>query len=238
MDYKLIAMDLDGTLTQHRSKLNPSNREVLDALGKNYSLVIVAAGSCKRVFEQMDRYQVDIIGNYGIQETSIINDELVYQKAERYEVDRQYFIERTEDIRSKYGYEEYTGESVEFHDSGVVTLPLLGTEANIQDKLKFDPDGKKRSFMYDYVSSQFSDYNCFIGGSSSFDIVSRRYDKAKALEDYCTRKGIDFDRVLYVGDDFKKGGNDEPIVHSPFDYLVIKDYSCVGTDLKNAGVLR
>ena len=32
---KIIAFDLDGTLTQHKTKLGPQNRHILDALFRN-----------------------------------------------------------------------------------------------------------------------------------------------------------------------------------------------------------
>ena len=37
---KLIAMDLDGTLTQHKEKLGEKNRRVLDELAKKYKLML------------------------------------------------------------------------------------------------------------------------------------------------------------------------------------------------------
>ena len=64
---KLIAFDLDGTLTQHKTKLSPEHRQVLDALGKKYKLLMAGAGMCPRIFNQMDRYPIDILGNYGMQ---------------------------------------------------------------------------------------------------------------------------------------------------------------------------
>ena len=50
-DYKLIAMDLDGTLTQHKSKLDPVNTKVLFRLKEKYKLVMIGAGGCKRIYE-------------------------------------------------------------------------------------------------------------------------------------------------------------------------------------------
>ena len=64
---KLMAFDLDGTLTQHKSKLEHSNKLVLLELSKKYKLLIVGAGQCMRIFNQMDRFPIDIIGNYGMQ---------------------------------------------------------------------------------------------------------------------------------------------------------------------------
>jgi hydroxymethylpyrimidine pyrophosphatase-like HAD family hydrolase len=55
---KLIAFALDGTLTQHKTKLSDENRKVLDALAKKYKLVIVGAGKCRRIFEQMNCYPI------------------------------------------------------------------------------------------------------------------------------------------------------------------------------------
>jgi len=64
---KLVAFDLDGTLTQHKTKLGDKNRSVLDRLGEKYKLLMVGAGQCMRIFNQMDGYPIDIIGNYGLQ---------------------------------------------------------------------------------------------------------------------------------------------------------------------------
>ena len=63
--YKLIAFDLDGTLTQHRSKLGETNRKVLEALDKKYKLLMVGAGGCERIFNQLNFFPIDIIGYYG-----------------------------------------------------------------------------------------------------------------------------------------------------------------------------
>ena len=64
---KLIAMDLDGTLTQHKQPIPPKTREALEALAARYRLVMVGAGQVKRIFEQMGHFPVNIIGNYGLQ---------------------------------------------------------------------------------------------------------------------------------------------------------------------------
>ena len=64
---KLIALDLDGTLTQHKEQLGEKNREVLNKLAEKYKLIMLGAGKAKRIFSQMGEYPIDIIGNYGLQ---------------------------------------------------------------------------------------------------------------------------------------------------------------------------
>ena len=64
---KVIAMDLDGTLTQHKEGLTEANKATLDALSKKYKLLMVGAGQVMRIFNQLGKYPIDIIGNYGLQ---------------------------------------------------------------------------------------------------------------------------------------------------------------------------
>ena len=67
MKYKLIAMDLDGTLTQHKQPMEPRTKATLEALSKKYKLLMVGAGTCTRIFNQLGKFPIDIIGNYGLQ---------------------------------------------------------------------------------------------------------------------------------------------------------------------------
>ena len=49
-DIRVIALDLDGTLTQHRTPLPAESRELLDRLGRRYRLLMVGAGQCRRIY--------------------------------------------------------------------------------------------------------------------------------------------------------------------------------------------
>lgn len=222
--YKIVGLDLDGTITQHKSKLEDASKIVLLKLKEKYHCVIVGAGSCDRIYKQLEYYPIDVIGNYGMQQATNIDGAIVYNKNDKYTVDKKWFIETIDKLRQITGFTKYDGESVEFHESGAVTFPLLGTKALLHDKLNFDPKGEKRTKIYDTVSQEFSNYNCFIGGTSSFDIVLKKYDKFKALMKFATEKGVAKEDILYIGDDFKKGGNDEQVMLGGIDCINITDY--------------
>ena len=223
---KLVAFDLDGTLTQHKTPLSPEMRATLDALRERYTLLMAGAGACARIFRQMGGYPIDIVGNYGLQyaEYDAASSDLRYVFDERLPCDRESVLARANDFRARHGLTDYAGDSVEFHDSGVVTFAILGTRANPADKLAFDPDRAKRRAIYDEVKALFPDYNVFIGGSSSFDMAPAPYDKAYALSRLCERRGLVKDEVLYVGDDYGPGGNDESVLLAGFPFLRIDDY--------------
>ena len=222
---KLICFDLDGTLTQHRSPLTPENRAVLDTLGKKYKLLMVGAGDASRIYRQMEEYPIDILGNYGMQESKMVNGEFQLIRQTISPVDRDYFVEKTDYLREKYGYTEFKGESVEFHPSGMVTFPLLGTKADIADKIAFDPTRAKRKVLYPEVLELFPNYTVFIGGSSSFDFSEKRFNKYDAIMQYAAENGYERDEILYVGDDFGDGGGDSHVRLGGMDYVEITDYT-------------
>jgi len=225
---RLICMDLDGTLTQHRSPLGEKNKAVLDQLGKKYKLLMVGAGNVPRIYGQMNNYPIDILGNYGMQEGKIIDGEMVIIRQDTLEVDREFFLEKTNYLREKYGYTEYKGEPVEFHASGMVTFPFLGTKADVADKLVFDPTREKRKVLYPEVLEIFKDFTVYIGGSSSFDFSAKKYNKYDAIVTYANEHGYALDEILYVGDDFGDGGGDSHVRLGGLDYINITDYEKFG----------
>ncbi|MBQ6614189.1 MAG: HAD family phosphatase [Clostridia bacterium] len=223
---KLVAFDLDGTLSQHKSPLPEANRETLKKLSEKYKLLMVGAGMCQRIFNQLDRFPIDILGNYGLQyaEYNPETKDIEIVRNTVFPCDKESVEKRVTAMREKYGFTEYKGKNVEYHASGCVTFPILGTEANIEDKLAFDPDRSKRRAIYEDIKKVFSDYIVFVGGSSSFDMAPAPYNKAYALAEYCKNHGISHDEVVFVGDDYGPGGNDESVYLSDFNFITIDNY--------------
>ena len=234
MSIKLFAFDLDGTLTQHKTKLDPANRAILEQLGKNAKLLMVGAGAAMRIFNQLDGFPIDVIGNYGLQEgrynaetggLDMLRDEVL--PCDRESVDR-----RITALRERFGFTEFAGGNVEFHASGCVTFPILGTKAKQEDKLAFDPDRSKRRAIHQIVIDTFPEYVVFVGGSSSFDMAPKPHDKYHALDRYCAQHGIAHDEVVYCGDDYGPGGNDESVYRSDFRFVKVDDYTRLGEYLR------
>ena len=221
---RLIGFDLDGTLTQHRSPLDAEHRAILDAVGKKYKIIMVAAGNAPRVYGQMGQYPIDILANYGMQESRMIDGQFTIVRDDKVLPDRDFFVRETTYLREKYGYTQYIGDALEFHESGMVTFPLLGTKADISDKLAFDPDRRKRHVMYPEVLEIFRDYSVFVGGSSSFDFTPAQYNKFDAMLRYGRENGYTVDEMRYVGDDFGDGGGDSHIRLGGMDYICIDDW--------------
>ena len=82
------------------------------------------------------------------------------------------------------------------------------------------------------VCELFSDYNGFVGGSSAFDMAPKPYDKYYALVLYCKENGLSRNEVVYIGDDYGLGGNDESVYKSDFNFIKIDDYREFGEKIK------
>ncbi|MBQ9747791.1 MAG: HAD-IIB family hydrolase [Clostridia bacterium] len=236
---RLIAFDLDGTLTQHKTKLEPANYETLVALSKKYKLLMAGAGACLRIFNQMDGFPIDIIGNYGLEFAEYDHEAktLCVRESNVLPCDRESVERRVTMLREKYGFTEYVGDNVQYHASGCITFPLLGTDAGIEDKLAFDPDRSKRRAFYDDVCEVFHDYNVFVGGSSSFDMAPKPFNKYYAIIKYCEKMGISEDEIAFVGDDYGPGGNDESVYKSPIRFITVDDYRTFPEVIRKAGLL-
>ena len=197
--------------------------------------MIVGAGNCPRILRQIENFPIDVIGNYGMQyyryDPGTQSHRAVFDN--RVPADRKSVAERIARLREKHGYTEFTGDGVEFHDSGCVTFPLLGTKADIRDKLAFDPDRKKRLVFYDEVCELFPEYTVFVGGSSSFDFAPLPYNKYYALDLFCQNEGYSHEEILYAGDDYGHGGNDEAVYRSDFAFRVVPDYRRVSELLRD-----
>ena len=222
---KAFAFDLDGTLTQHKTPLEEKNRRILEKLSERYKLLIVGAGSCSRIHGQLGGFPMDVIGNYGMQYARYVDGALMLQRDDTVPfTDKSYIEERVASLRQKYGFTDFVGDNVEYHASGCVTFPILGTKAMQSDKLSFDPDRKKRRKIYGEVCETFSEYNVFVGGSSSFDMAPRPFNKYYALDRWCEENGLDHSEVIFVGDDYGQGGNDESVYRSDFRFITVDDY--------------
>lgn len=225
---KVIAMDLDGTLTQHKQPLSAEARRTLELLGQRYKLLMVGAGQVYRIFNQMEKFPIDIIGNYGLQYATYnphTGDLDMQRNMALPTSDRETVEKKVTALREKYGFTVFAGDNVEYHPSGCLTFPILGTKAVQEDKLAFDPDRKKRRKIYAEVCEAFSDYCVFVGGSSSFDMAPKPYNKYYALDLYCKENGIEHENVLFIGDDYGTGGNDESVYLSDIPFLCVDDYT-------------
>ena len=222
---RLIAFDLDGTLSEHKRPLEDENRHLLEELSDKYKIIMVASNEVDSIWEQLNRFPIDIVGNYGMQyseyDEKINGLRAVFSHT--YPCDTQKVRQTIQKIQEKYGYP--FGNNLKIHSSGCITYTPLGTDASLENKLSFDPDFSKRRKMLPDVVSAFPDYTPYISGTTSFDIVPKPFNKYMALDLYCKSFGYSHGEVLFCGDNYEPDCNDSPIYQSDIKFVKVPHYT-------------
>ena len=55
-------------------------------------------------------------------------------------------------------------------------------------------------------------------------MAPKPFNKYYALDLYCKENGLTHDQVVYAGDDYGLGGNDESVYLSDFTFIQVDDY--------------
>ena len=162
---------------------------MLDSLGEKYKLLMVGAGMCSRIFRQMNGYPIDIIGNYGMQfctynaETKALDKVFdMHAPCDRESVER-----RITALRERFGYTEYTGDNVEYHDSGCVKRVIFIVRKRREVSLKSDSYGANSSVV-NWIDFDNDKVYVEVWGSGDHEIVLR--------ETFYSKKG----KVLHYKD--------------------------------------
>lgn len=229
MAIRLLVFDVDGTLTEHHTPLSASTRNILDRLKERYRLLFLSAGSCQRILKQTDYYPVDVLGNYGMECALAKEDGHLYEAWHSVPVDGDKLLTAAAVLRKKFGYTDFQGNSLIINPNGCIIFPLLGDEAPLERRLSFDRDASIRERMYDEVVELFPSHLVFLGGTTSFDMPPKPFDKRFALCEYCSRMGFSTDEVVVFGDGYRKNENDEPLYLSEFTFVKVDDYRRIET---------
>ena len=64
-------------------------------------------------------------------------------------------------------------------------------------------------------------------------MAPKPYNKYYALDLYCRENGYTHDEVIFVGDDYGEGGNDESVYLSDFGFVKIDNYEELEEKLKH-----
>ncbi len=225
---KLAVFDVDGTLTQHHMPPTDAVRHMLNRLQRHCRVLLLSAGSCRRIAAQMQGISVEILGNYGM-EYALPQKEGHYDihTLHTYTFDRQDALRRIEAFRRHFGLTSFFGDSLTVRENGCLIFPLLGSEAPPSLRLLYDADRQKRLSLYDHIAAEFPDRHVFIGGTSCFDLPPKLHTKLTALQAFCLREGFTPEEVTVFGDDYMQHGNDEPLFLSEYRFVPVHTYESI-----------
>lgn len=219
--FKMIAFDMDGTLTPSKGKMDSEMVELFKKLLAKYKVAIISWG-------KYELFQTQVLPHLGTDEKLLSNlyacptcstamylyRDGAWQK--QYSLDlskeeREHIIKVLNKAIDDLGLrpERLWGEMVEDRITQI-TISTLGQQAPIEEKEKYDPDFSKRRKIRDYMLPDLKGFNVLVAGATSIDITREWVDKAYWVRKLSEVSGVSLDEMIFVGDAVFPGGNDYP----------------------------
>ena len=239
-DKKIIAFDVDGTLTASKTLITESMADLIKELVKQKMVIAIAGGSFGQMQTQFlppflnDDAMIPFIHNFTLLPTS---------GSQRYQYDeikkvwiltdkeplpgdaKEKAIKLLQYVIDSGQYEippNPTGNIIEDRDTQITFTPN-GQQAPVAIKMAFDPDRRKREKIKALLEPQLPEVSILINGTSSIDILTKGFNKAVGLNRFLDKAGFKKSDVLFVGDGIFPGGNDYSVYEAGFDTIAVKN---------------
>jgi HAD superfamily hydrolase (TIGR01484 family) len=217
MRKKFLAFDMDGTLTPAYGPMEEAHKEAFkQILEKGFHIAIITGSTLEKVKEQViKQFDSNLKEFYVV----VCNGALCYKRdgENRHKVWEYSFPEQDIKALKEKFYEarqkllgdvDIQGEDFVQKGNYMISFAVIGKDTPADVKEKWDPDGSKRQKLIQFMKKYFPQYNFYIGGRVSIDVLPKGIDKAKALEKLVSQLNLEKGQVLYFGDSFMENGND------------------------------
>jgi phosphomannomutase len=219
---RIVAFDLDDTLTESKSKIDQHMADLLGELLARLDVCIITGGRFEQIEAQVLQYlhappgrlaHLHIMPTCGTRYYTWANGAWHRRYAEDLtEDEKRRIVSVLAEGAQHLGFWEQNpwGEIIEDRGSQI-TYSALGQRAPVDAKHDWDPDGSKKRKLRDYAAERLPGLEVHVGGSTSVDVTRKGIDKAYGIKRLMEQLGISPDQLLFMGDRLSEGGNDYPV---------------------------
>jgi phosphomannomutase len=230
---KLIVFDLDGTLADSKSAVDPEMSGLLHDLLGIVKVAVISGGGWPQFEKQFvsNLPHDEFLENLSLLPTCGTK----FYRYESADWKKIYSEDFTTDQREKildslkkaigvadFKIEKVWGEQIEDRGSQI-TFSALGQLAPLEEKERWDPDFAKRKKIKAILDTFIPEFSVRIGGSTSVDITKPGIDKAYGIGKLRDLLGVSIKEMIYVGDALYVGGNDYPAETAGVNCISVKD---------------
>lgn len=221
---RIIAFDLDGTLTESKSDIDSEMSDLLCRLLANKIVAVMGGGNWDQFQNQFLRYLQcgkNQFKNFLLLPTSGAslyklqggNWKKIYQNKfsakEKVKIFKA-FEKAFRDIKYVKPKKKY-GKVIEDRESQI-TFSALGQKAPLVEKEKWNKANNDiRLRLKSALETYLPEFEVRIGGLTSIDITNRGIDKAYGIEQLLKIYHFYKNDIVYIGDALYEGGNDEAV---------------------------
>lgn len=241
---KVLAFDLDSTLTPSKAPVPDSIAELLGKLLAHYQICIMSGGRFEQFNKQLLSYlhieptllkKLHIMPTCGTRYYRFdVNKKDWYQvyaedltKAERLKI-----IKVLRDTVKELGYTQKKTYGDIIDDRGSqISVSVLGQdivdvlgEEGVRLKETWDPDATKKNLMRDRAALKLEEFQVRVGGGTTVDVTKPGIDKAYGMTKLMDELGVKKSEILFIGDRLKEGGNDYPVKAMGIDSIEVSHW--------------
>src|ERR1700685_3035307 len=230
---KLIVFDLDGTLADSKSAVDPEMSGLLHDLLGIVKVAVISGGGWPQFEKQFvsNLPHDKLLANLSLLPTCGTK----FYRYESADWKRIYSEDFTKDQREKilgslkkaigvadFKIEKLWGEQIEDRGSQI-TFSALGQQAPLEEKAKWDPDFAKRKKIKVLLDKLIPEFSVRLGGATSVDVTKHGIDKAYGIRKLRDILGIAIQEMIFIGDALFPGGNDYPAEQAGVDSIRVRD---------------
>lgn len=229
---KLIIFDLDGTLAESKSAIDPEMAALLRDLMRVAHVAVISGGDWPQFEKQLvgnldpstDLESLSLLPTCG---TKYFRFDGAWQKVYSEDLTDEEKVRIGDALNqavtaSGFEPEQTWGELVEDRGSQI-TFSALGQQAPLAAKADWDPDFQKRREIMDVLEPLIPHFTVRLGGSTSIDVTRPGIDKAYGIRNLSKILGIEISEMLFMGDALFPGGNDYPAKELGVTSIPVRD---------------
>lgn len=238
--FKLIALDLDGTLTNDEKKITEKTRAALIEAQKKGAIIVLASGRPtsgllrEAKFLEMEKYHGLLLAFNGAKVTDYTTNEVIFEQAipekDTHEVLKhlkKFDIDVMIDEGENMLIEDINGYKAEYESSN--NNLILKQVDDLDKYITFSPNKILISAEAEYLNSVADEIKkpfedrlaIYFSAPFYLEIMAKGIDKANSLNILCQKLGISKDEVIAFGD----GQNDMSMIK----------FAGLGVAMANAG---
>jgi hypothetical protein len=230
---RLIVCDLDGTLTESKTDMEPKMSEVMVELLKCKEIAVIGGQWYPRFQEQFVRhlkcppallerlYLFPTCGSAFYRYKEGAWAEVYAEKLT--DSEKRKIMDAFAIALPKAGYvkPEVTYGDILEDRIQEIAFSAFGQRTPVPIKRAWDPDGAKRQAIRRYLIELIPEFEVNVSGMTTIDVTRKGIDKAYGIRKITEYLKYSIDEMLFIGDALFDGGNDYPVKKSGVDCIMV-----------------
>ncbi len=231
---KLIVFDLDGTLAESKSALDPEMAQLLSGLLAVAKVAVISGGDWPQFQKQLvsnlppgqSMENLLLLPTCGTKFFRFTNEWTKLYSEDFTAAEKEKIISSLNRALAAAGFTpaQTWGEIIEDRGSQI-TFSALGQQAPLSAKETWDPDFSKRTAIKAILDTYIPEFSVRMGGTTSIDVTKPGIDKAYGIHKLRDLLGIAISEMIFVGDALFPGGNDYPAKQAGVLSIQVRDHN-------------